>query len=302
MAVRDNYLVTFQELKTGYIPINQSIIEDQGTGTQANVAISNKLLNKIRYFAGDYGIGLNPESFARFAGTMYFADPNRAAVLKLTSGLQQISQVGMDSYFTRTLSEVRNIANVKLIGSYDPRNDEYIFTVNKNDASSETIAYNEMLNKWTSFYSFIPEHANYIFNKYMSFVGGAMYEHNTNNTYNNFYGASYPSKLHLTYNASPMLIKTFIGLMEQSNSLWTTLDIVTSTPNQKSSLNGDDFLQKEGIWFASFLRDINSPNGLYEGDDLKGNWIKIKLDNTSNFKINTLSIAVRHIPSYQGLK
>jgi hypothetical protein len=129
-----------------------------------------------------------------------------------------------------------------------------------------------------------------------------MYEHNTNVTYNSFYGTNYQSKLDLTFNANPNLIKTFIGLMEQSNYLWRALDIVTSTPNQQSNLLADDFLQKEGIWFASFLRDINSPNGIYEGDDLKGNWIKLKLENSSNFKINTLSISVRHIPSYQGLK
>lgn len=302
LAVRDNYLVTLQELKTGYIPINQSIIEDQGSGTSANVAISNKLLNKIRYFAGDYGIGLNPESFARFAGTMYFADPNRAVVLKLTSGLQPISTIGMDSYFTRTLSNVRNTANVKLIGGYDPRNDEYIITINKNDASSETLAFNEAINRWTSFYSFCPEHANYIFNKYMTFLDGSMYEHNTNTTFNVFYGASYPSKLDITFNQNPLLIKTFIGIMEQSNYLWTALEIITNTPNQLSSLNGNDFLQKEGIWFASILRDANSTGGLFEGDDLKGNWIKFKLQNTANAKLNTLSISNRQIPSYQGIK
>jgi hypothetical protein len=302
LAVRDNYLVTFQELKTGYIPIQQSIIEDQGSGGSANVAISNKLLNKIRYFAGDYGIGLNPESFARFAGTMYFADPNRAAVLKLTSGLQQISGIGMDSYFTRTLSGVRNIVNTKLIGSYDPRNDEYILTINKVSGDSETIAFNEAINRWTSFYSFIPEHANYIFNKYMSFKGGSMWEHNTNTTFNSFYGINYYSYIDLVFNANPLLIKTFVGLMQKSNTLWTSLEIVTSTPNQLSSLNGDDFLQKEGVWFASFLRDINSPEGLYGGDDLKGNWIKVKLTNSANVRINTLAMSVRDIPSYQGIK
>ncbi|MFN9958758.1 MAG: hypothetical protein ACK55I_37175, partial [bacterium] len=96
LATRDNYLITFQELKTGYIPVEQSIIEDQGVGNAANVAISSKLLNKIRYFGGDFGIGKNPESFARFAGTMYFTDPNRNVILKLTGGLEPISMNGMD--------------------------------------------------------------------------------------------------------------------------------------------------------------------------------------------------------------
>lgn len=302
LAVRDNYLLTFQELKTGYIPIEQSIIEDQGSGGDANVAISSKLLNKIRYFAGDYGIGLNPESFARFAGTVYFADPNRGYILKLSGGLQPISTIGMDSYFTKKLSEVRNISNVKLIGSYDPRNDEYIITIKRNDSISETIAFNEQINRWTSFYSFTPEHANYIFNKYMTFLDGSMYEHNTNNTYNYFYNTLYPSKIDITFNGNPISIKTFIGIMEQSSDLWLAPEILTSTTSQKSSLNGDDFLQKEGVWFASLLRDENSPGGLFEGDDLKGNWIKFKLRNDSNFKINTLSISSNHIPSYQGIK
>lgn len=302
LSVRDNYLVTFQELKTGYIPINQSIIEDQGSGNEANVAISLKLLNKIRYFAGDYGIGLNPESMARFGGVMYFIDPNRNVVLKLSSGLEPISTIGMDSYFTKTLSDVRSLSNIKLLGSYDPRNDEYIITINRNNSSSETVAFNEYINRWTSFYSFIPEYANYIFNKYMTFKDGVMYEHNTNDIYNLFYGVQYPSKINLIYNASPLLIKTFIGLMEQSNSVWFAPEILTSFNNQKSNLISTDFSEKEGVLFASLFRDENSPGGLLQGDDLKGNWIKFKLQNNYTSKINTLSINSRAIPSYQGIK
>ena len=308
LAVRDNYLICFQELKTGYIPILQSIIEDQGTGANANVAISNKLLNKVRYYVGDYGIGLNPESFSRFAGTMYFADPNRGFILKLSGGLEPISSIGMDSYFTKTLSTSRNITNVKLIGSYDPRNDEYILTTNyvTGTGTSETIAFNENTNKWTSFYSFIPEHANYIFNKYFSFKNGGMWEHNTNTTYNSFYGTAYPSIVQLTYNSSPTLIKSFLGVLQQGDSIWSAPDITTSistvTTPQHSSLLNTDFSKKEGVWFSSLLRDDTSPGGLLEGDDLKGNWIKLRLSNSSNAKINLLSIDVRAIPSYQGIK
>ena len=308
LAVRDNYLMTFQELKTGYIPIQQSIIEDQGSGGTANVAISNKLLNKIRYFAGDYGIGLNPESFARFAGTMYFVDPNRGYILKLTQGIQPISSMGMDSYFTKKLSTVRSITNVKLIGSYDPRNDEYVFTTRyPYNGNSETIAFNENINRWTSFYSFIPEHANFIFNKYFTFNYGVMWEHNVSNTYNSFYGTSYPSIVQLTYNASPTLIKSFLGVLQQGNTVWSAPDITTSvystsTTPQHSSLLSDDFYNKEGVWFSSLLRDDASPGGLLEGDDLKGNWIKLRLSNNYVGKINLLSVDVRAIPSYQGIK
>lgn len=306
IAVRDNYLITFQELKTGYIPINQSIIEDQGVGNAANVAISNRLLNKIRYYASDYGIGLHPESFSRFAGTMYFADTNRGVIIKLADGLQPISMIGMDSYFTQNLSKAASIANTKILGSYDPRNDEYIVsikyaspdTVNKN----ETIAFNELINRWTTFYSFLPDFGGYIFNQYITYQNGAMYLHNVNSTYNSFYGSTYTSSVQLVYNQSPLLVKTFIGIMEQSNSVWELTDIFTSR-NQTSELPDDYFTEKEGVFFGSFLREkTGDPMTLYFGDDLKGNWIKFTASNASTAKISLLSVDVRHIPSYQGIK
>lgn len=312
LAVRDNYLMTFQELKTGYIPILQSIIEDQGAGNTANVAISNKLLNKIRYFPGDYGIGLNPESFARYAGTMYFMDPNRGFALKLVQGLQTISTIGMDSYFTGKLSSVRTIPNMKLLGSYDPRNDEYIVTFKypPETGTSETVAFNENINRWTSFYSFTPEHADYIFNKYMAFNNGIMWEHNSSANYNTFYGTQYPSIVQLTYNGSPLLVKSFIGLMEQSNTVWypssnvvsSKETAITTSLGQTSNLLADDFTKKEGVWFSSLMRDIESPGGINDGDDLKGNWIKFRLVNNPTERVSLLSADLTYIPSYQGIK
>jgi hypothetical protein len=304
--------MTFQELKTGYIPILQSIIEDQGAGNTANVAISNKLLNKIRYFPGDYGIGLNPESFARYAGMMYFIDPNRGFVLKLSQGLQPISVIGMDSYFTSKLASVRTISNMKLLGSYDPRNDEYIVTFKypTGGGTSETVAFNENINRWTSFYSFTPEHANYIFNKYMGFNNGVMWEHNSSNSYNSFYGTTYDSIVQLTYNGTPSLVKSFIGLMEQSNTIWyaksnvvsSVETAVTTNLGQTSNLLSADFSKKEGVWFASILRDSSSPGGIINGDELKGNLIKFRLVNEPTEKANLLSVDLRYIPSYQGIK
>jgi hypothetical protein len=311
LAVRDNYLMTFQELKTGYIPIAQSIIEDQGVGNAANVAISNKLLNKIRYFAGDYGVGKNPESIIRFAGTFYFADPNRNEILRIRDGIQSVSKIGMDSYFTAKLAFTKTQTNAKIIGSYDPRNNEYIVSFKyPSGTNQETLAFNEDINRWTSFYSFIPDFGGYIFNQYITYKAGAMYTHNTNSVYNSFYGTPYPSTVDLVYNSSPALIKSFLGLIQQGDTVWS-VPVVPVVPipvyietniGQTSTLLSTDFVKKEGVWFASLLRDIGSPGGLINGDDLKGNWIKIPLANSSTSKINLLSIDVRHIPSYQGIK
>jgi hypothetical protein len=300
LAVRDNYLMTFQELKTGYIPIEQSIIEDQGGGNP-NVAISTKLLNKIRYFAGDYGVGTNPESVTRYAGTFYFADPNRNEILRIRDGIQSVSKIGMDSYFTSKLAFTKTQTNAKIIGTYDPRNNEYIVSFKyPSGTNQETLAFNEDINRWTSFYSFIPDFGGYIFNQYITYQNGNMYTQNTNGVYNSFYGQTYSSTVDLVYNASPALIKSFLGLIQQGNTVWS--GGVSTSQGQTSTLLSTDFSQKEGVWFASILRDIGSPGGILNGDDLKGNWIKFSLGNGSTAQINLLSIDVRHIPSYQGIK
>ena len=295
LAVRDNYLITFQELKTGYIPVLQSIIEDQGAGNAANVAISSKLLNKIRYFGGDYGIGNKPESFARFAGTMYFADPNRCVVLKLTDSLQPISYKGMDSYFTERLAFAR-ANNQPVIGSYDSYNDEYVVSIN-----NTSVAFSESINRWTSFYSFFPDAGGYIFNQYITHKNGNLYVHNTNNTYGRFYNGNNSASITIVYNQSPLLVKSFIALIEQANAAWIPTEISTRL-GQASSLNSTDVTLKEGVYFMNFLRDSSSPGGLVNGDDLKGNWIKMKLTQTNTTKSILLSSDVRHIPSYQGVK
>jgi hypothetical protein len=295
LAVRDNYLMTFQELKTGYIPVLQSIIEDQGVGNAANVAISSKLLNKIRYFGGDFGIGNKPESFARFAGTMYFADPNRCVILKLTDSLQPISYKGMDSYFTERLAFAR-ANNQPVIGSYDSYNDEYIVSIN-----NTSVAFSESINRWTTFYSFFPDAGGYIFNQYITHKNGNLYVHNTNSTYGRFYNGNNSASITIVYNQSPLLVKSFIALIEQANAGWVPTEISTSL-GQASSLNSTDVTLKEGVYFMNFLRDSNSPGGLVNGDDLKGNWIKMKLTQTNTIKSILLSADVRHIPSYQGVK
>jgi hypothetical protein len=144
----------------------------------------------------------------------------------------------------------------------------------------------------------------------MGFNNGVMWEHNSSNSYNSFYGTSYDSIVQLTYNGTPSLVKSFIGLMEQSNTVWyAKSNIVSSVEtaiktnlNQTSNLLSTDFTKKEGVWFASILRDSSSPGGIINGDELKGNLIKFRLVNEPTERANLLSVDLRYIPSYQGIK
>jgi hypothetical protein len=123
---RDNVLISIQEYKVGYVPINISIIEDQIA--QENVAVSTRFLNKIRYAGGtNIGIGDAKESFAEFDGNMYFTDPFRSEPIHITmNGVSSIAGK-MSKFFRRTINEVYK-NKTKLIGYYNIYNREYILT------------------------------------------------------------------------------------------------------------------------------------------------------------------------------
>ena len=123
---RDNVLITIQEYKVGYAPINVSIIEDQIA--QQNVAVSTKFLNKIRYSGGNnIGIGDAKESYAEFDGSLYFVDPSRSEPIQIaTNGVFSIAGK-MSKFFRNTINEVYK-NKTKLIGYYNIFNREYILT------------------------------------------------------------------------------------------------------------------------------------------------------------------------------
>ncbi len=102
----DTNLSIFQENKISKILINKNAIYsgDQGsveTGTEINV------LGQDVPYLGEYGISRNPESFAIYGYRKYFADKDRAAILRLSrDGITEISGYGMKDYFRDTLATI----------------------------------------------------------------------------------------------------------------------------------------------------------------------------------------------------
>jgi hypothetical protein len=80
----------------------------------------------------DYGISLNPESFASFGYEKYFTDSKRGAVIKLTGSsysndqLEVISEYGMGSWFRDRFIET---TDKQKLGAYDPFMDQYVLSI-----------------------------------------------------------------------------------------------------------------------------------------------------------------------------
>lgn len=124
---RNDILVCIQQLHVGYIPVSISIIEDQIE--QQQIAISQKLLNNVRYNAtGFIGIGDVKESFAYYNNHAFFVDPNRSEPIKITlSGLEPIG--GKMSKFFKAQIQSANAAGFKMVGFYDTFYNEYLLVI-----------------------------------------------------------------------------------------------------------------------------------------------------------------------------
>jgi len=98
--------------------------------------------------------------------------------------------------------------------------------------------------------------------------------------------------------------KTFLALMETSNTIWycpsikSQVNTYGSTP-QETEIVEARFVLQEGQYNSAILRDKNSPGGLINGQTMKGNYLIVRFqkDNASNFYyINTVSLKYNNSP------
>lgn len=160
---------------------------------------------------------------------------------------------------------------------------------------AQTLSFAERTNTFDSFLSFHAENMCYVGNLLVTFDGGDIYTHDSD-TYNQFYGIDYPSYLQAVFNQNPTFKKSFVALTEGSNTVFACPEIQTQvmsygTTPQQSALIEEDFDNEEGEFITDFLCDINSQQGLINGDSLKGKFIVIKFYKTSASELVVLDYA-----------
>jgi hypothetical protein len=137
LHIRDRQLIVYQNHKVGRVPILTQIIKDvTGDPLQAN---SDKLINKIQYYAGDYGIGDAATSLAWNNFSDYFVDNFRGIVCRLSQdGITPLSVLyKTNGFFTSKLLQYRKELNNGLTingnpciyGVFDSMTNKYIIAL-----------------------------------------------------------------------------------------------------------------------------------------------------------------------------
>ena len=312
LHVRDRYLKVYQQFKVGNVPILTQIVKDvTGNPLQAN---SNQLINKIQYYAGDFGIGDAATSLAWNNFADYFVDNYRGVACRLSqNGIEPLSiTYNTNSFFViKTAAYRRDLNNGVpasggvytgdpcIYGVFDATNNTYIIAmeeINRYEIGGVTLRYHqdpntisfaESKNAFESFYSYFPDFMGEVNTTLFTFKNGQIWKHGTA-PYCNFYGVQYNASITNVFNSNSLDKKTFISIMETGNTIWACPVIYTqmntggsTTIKQASQLLESDFVSLESEYQASFFRDSNSPGGLIQGDSLKGNYIVIKFEKAS---------------------
>jgi len=154
LHVRDRYLKVYQQFKVGNVPILTQIVKDvTGNPLQAN---SNQLINKIQYYAGEYGIGDAATSLAWNNFADYFVDNYRGVVCRLAQdGITPLSIIyGTNAFFVPELKAYRQnlnngvagegvyTGNPCIYGVFDAYTNKYIIAMEEINRYSASCDYN----------------------------------------------------------------------------------------------------------------------------------------------------------------
>ena len=126
---RQTDILVLQEDKISYVLAGKNLISDS-TGGGVISSVPEVLGTQVAR-SEEYGISMNPESYAKWGYDKFFTDKKRGAVINLRGSsygneqLQVISKLGMTTYFR---DEFITSFSKQQLGGYDPYYNEYILT------------------------------------------------------------------------------------------------------------------------------------------------------------------------------
>jgi hypothetical protein len=312
LYAEDTNLTIFQENKVSRALIDKdAIYSAEGSAMTTSGA---QVIGQVQAYAGEWGIGKDPSSFAVYGYQKYFTDRNNNAVLRLSSdGITEISSYGMKYFFTKTLAE---LGNGKIVGGYDIVTKSYILSLQSTIGTYNTLSFDETINGWSSFYDYKPTNIFSINSNYYTTIGSLLYKHNQTGLNSNnrgaFYGVRYPSKVTLLLNSAASVSKVFKTINYEGSNGWEATSIYTPYDNGKNILSYNEgaydsavpqnegvnatvqpvyhagFNRKENKFFANIINNSGVTEGeIIYGDSMSGikgffSTITLQTDSSTN--------------------
>jgi hypothetical protein len=313
LHAEDSNLIILAEKKTSRALIDKDAIY---TAEGGGVSVSNlrTVIGQVVPYAGNFGIGTNPESFAAYGYRKYFVDKNRGAVLRLSmDGITEISNYGMIDWFRDNLSSVdsSSFGPGKIVGGWDIYTKQYTLSLQPStppnatpdNSSYNTLQFDESVRGWPSFFTFKPRFTFSLANKMYSIGNQSgsdnkLYVHNSTNVDRaEFYGESNKSKVTFVVNPNVDTSKVFKTINYEGSSGWEVTQYV-------SDITGVDSYELDTsgnpIWInPPQLRDTsNQIYSYYEGEYIINPITSSSTYNQPIYRSNYISVFGSNNPPY----
>lgn len=308
LKARDRILRVFQNMAVGQYGILKTFIENN-TGNP-ELIVTNDIITKgnINYYAGVLGLGDQYTGLISNSKVDYGVNTITGDEWRLSDdGFTKIGELYKGEYYIKNLltpynkDYVRsNGATAKIIGCYDQFDEQRITLLQGGTNGNSTIqsyaySFNEKRNAYCSFYSFTD--AEWLLSgedKVYSWKDGNLYVHDNTTNRCQFFGTQYSASITLVFNMNLFEKKQYESLAELASAIWKCPAVYSNimsygTQRQETELIDADFTEFEGMFHASFLRDIHSIGGINNGDLMKANYLVVKFQKDSASDLITLT-------------
>lgn len=301
-------LKCLQTKKNTSIYINRSMVFNANGASQ--LSLTDTVLSDLNVSELDYGCD-HPESVCVDDRQVYFFDVNTGTIIQdSANGMFPISDYKAQTYWRNIAENIKNRPDVYVYSGVDNFNHYVHFTIEDTAETPliepQTITYHEIENRWKSFMPYHPEYYGSNALVFISFKDGELWEHNSNLVpRNNFFGVQYNTEITPASNVDSSIVKVFNSIAVYANKVFSSPNIGDITipgngnyPNGMSSrLIASKFRSKEGVFYADYMRDGNTPNmvlqeALMAGRKLRGEVLIQKLINTDTDKVVLYSVIV----------
>ncbi len=249
LYAEDTNLIVFQEKK-----VNRALIDKDAIYSAEGSAITttaNLVIGQITPYAGNWGIGTNPESFAVYGYRKYFVDKNRNAVLRLSQdGITELSNYGMSDYFRDQLSLITSTG--KITGGWDIHNKNYILNMvpSYGSLSYQTLCFDERSLGWTTFYTYNPSFITSVKGNLYTSKDGKWYQSYVNGQPRNKFhddSTSSQSTVKFILNPAPDKMKNFNTLSYEGTNGWEVTSIISDETGYDLNANESAYVSETDV-------------------------------------------------------
>lgn len=282
---------------------------------QESLQKSDKLFGTQRLSPFEYGCQ-DPGSIVVYDRYVYFLDAIRGVYCRdAANGIYPISSYKMVNFWKEKCEILRmNRGKYSITSAYNKDYNELNVTVVSDldrqgvpYFDSFTILFMEEENRWKTFMPYLPELYGNIGGKLVSFDAGKLYLHDNNQTRNKFYGVKYDLIIDVFGNMPPKQNKVFDAIAIHANRPFSApvKGDVYVYPSESypdgmvSRLKSSKFELLEGVYYASFLKDMSDPaftdelDALLNGRDLRGKVICVRLTNSDTSEVSLHFVTIK---------